>query len=72
MAYIVLCFVLFFYGYEFFFLALAAWAAPGVGQILKRGAGRYVLLRVALFRVVCILAWAFELCHNRRFFSLTS
>ena len=56
---------LFFYWYEFLFLTLAAGTAPCVGQFLKGSAGRDVLLGVALFRVVGVLAGAFELCHNR-------
>ena len=54
---------LFFYWDEFLFLTLAAGAAPCVGQFLKRCAGRDILLRVALFRVVGVFAGAFELCH---------
>ena len=54
---------LFFYWYEFLFLTLAARAAPCVGQFLKRSAGRDVLLGVALFGVISVLAGAFELCH---------
>ena len=52
---------------EFLFFALAAGAAPCVGQFLKRSAGRDVLLGVALFGVVGVFAGAFELCHNRIF-----
>jgi hypothetical protein len=55
---------LFFHSYEFLFLTLAAGAAPCVGQLLERRAGRDVLLGVALFWVVGVLAGAFELCHN--------
>lgn len=55
---------LFFYWYEFLFFALAAGAAPCVGQFLKGSAGRNVLLGVALFRVVGVFTRAFELCHN--------
>ena len=58
---------LFFYGYEFLFLTLAAGAAPCVGQFLKGSAGRDVLFGVALFGVVGVFAGAFELCHNRIF-----
>ena len=58
---------LFFYWYEFLFLTLAAGTAPCVGQFLKGSAGRDVLLGVALFGVVGVLAGAFELCHNRFF-----
>ena len=54
---------LFFYWYKFLFLTLAAGAAPCVGQFLKGGAGRDVLLRVAFFRVIRVFAGAFELCH---------
>ena len=54
---------LFFYWYEFLFLALAAWAAPCVGQLLKGSARRDVLFRIALFRIVGVLAGAFKLCH---------
>ncbi len=54
---------LFFYWYKFLFLALAAGAAPCVGQFLKGSAGRDVLLGVALFWVIGVLAGAFELCH---------
>ena len=50
---------------EFLFLALAAGAAPCVGQILERRAGRDVLLRVTLFGIVGVLAGAFILGHNR-------
>ena len=55
--------LLFFYWYKFFFLALAAGAAPCVGQFLKGSAWRDVLLGIALFGVVGVLAGAFELCH---------
>ena len=54
---------LFFYWREFFFLTLAAGAAPCVGQFLKRRAGRNILLGVALFGVAGVFAGAFELCH---------
>ena len=64
---IVIILNLFFYWYEFLFLTLAAGTAPCVGQLLKRSAGRDVLLGVALFRVVSVFAGAFELCHNRIF-----
>ena len=52
---------------EFLFGLLATGTAPRVGQFLKRSAGRDVLLGVALFGVVGVLAGAFKLCHNRIF-----
>ena len=58
---------LFFYWYKFFFLTLAAGAAPCVGQFLKGSARRDVLLGIALFGVVGVFAGAFELSHNRIF-----
>ena len=55
--------VLFLHWYKFLFFTLAAWTAPCVGQFLEWRAGRDVLLGVALFRVVGVLAGAFKLCH---------
>ena len=56
---------LFFYGHEFLLLALAAGTAPRIGQVFKRGSGRYSLLGVALLWVVSVLTGAFHLCHNQ-------
>ena len=56
---------LFFYGYEFLLLALAAGTAPRIGQVFKLGAGRYSLLGVTFLWVVSVLTGAFHLCHSR-------
>ena len=59
---------LFFYGYEFLLLPLAAWAAPCVGQVFKLGSGRYSLLGVTFLWVVSVLTGAFHLCHSQKVF----
>ena len=54
---------LFFYRNKFLFLPFAPGATPGVREFLERCSGGDVLLGVSLFRVVGVLAGAFELGH---------
>ena len=60
---------LFFGFYEFFFLALAAGAAPVFGKFLKGCSGGDTGFRVALLRIVHVFTRTCVFCHSRSEFN---